>query len=235
MVTKLPKLFSFGMCQSFTHFKEISANYVWNRSPICSHKPLFLFSLLSLIFSERRTVSMSRQPQKTGSLKFSRNELQFHSQTSKGLCAHWFNEYWDFFVLSLPHSISCLCHDISDQKLEYQFYSERSEHCLHFGRAKVQQKCQKWSILASFWKPEVRSHTVLPDRSVLIGQKLVENVKISNASNAMFRVIFNFSLKKLGPSKSKIICHTNIDTKFKPYLLEIENLFSKLDALKIFH
>ena len=234
MVTKLPKLFSFGMCQSFTHFKEISANYVWNRSPICSHKPLFLFSLLSLIFSER-TVSMSRQPQKTGSLKFSRNELQFHSQTSKGLCAHWFNEYWDFFVLSLPHSISCLCHDISDQKLEYQFYSERSELCLHFGWTKVQQKCQKWSILASFWKPEVRSHTVLPDRSVLIGQKLVENVKISNASNAMFRVIFNFSLKKLGPSKSKNFCYANIDTKFKPYLLEIENLFSKLDALKIFH
>ena len=76
---------------------------------------------------------------------------------------------------------------------------------------------------------------MLPDRSVLIGQKLVENVKISNASNAMFRVIFNFSLKKLGPSKSKNFCYANIDTKFKPYLLEIENLFSKLDALKIFH
>ena len=36
----------------------------------------------------------------------------------------------------------------------------------------------KLSILASFWKPEACSHTVLPDRSVLIGQKLVENAKI---------------------------------------------------------
>ena len=36
----------------------------------------------------------------------------------------------------------------------------------------------KWSILASFWKPEACGQTVLPDRSVLIGQKLVENAKI---------------------------------------------------------
>ena len=32
--------------------------------------------------------------------------------------------------------------------------------------------------LASFWKPEACGQTVLPDRSVLIGQKLVENAKI---------------------------------------------------------
>ena len=37
---------------------------------------------------------------------------------------------------------------------------------------------QKWSILASFWKPEACGQTVLPDRSVLIGQKVVENAKI---------------------------------------------------------
>ena len=36
----------------------------------------------------------------------------------------------------------------------------------------------KWSILASFWKPEACGQTVLPDRSVLIGQKLVENAEI---------------------------------------------------------
>ena len=34
------------------------------------------------------------------------------------------------------------------------------------------------SILASFWKPEACGQTVLPDWSVLIGQKLVENAKI---------------------------------------------------------
>ena len=34
--------------------------------------------------------------------------------------------------------------------------------------------------LKSFWKPEACGQTVLPDRSVLIGQKLVENAKIQN-------------------------------------------------------
>ena len=33
--------------------------------------------------------------------------------------------------------------------------------------------------LASFWKIEACGQTVLPDRSVLIGQKLVENAKNS--------------------------------------------------------
>ena len=40
------------------------------------------------------------------------------------------------------------------------------------------KNAKKWSILASFWKPEACGQTVLPDRSVLIGQKLVENAKI---------------------------------------------------------
>ena len=43
---------------------------------------------------------------------------------------------------------------------------------------KVIQECQKWYILANFGKPEACGQTVLPDRSVLIGQKLVENAKI---------------------------------------------------------
>ena len=54
---------------------------------------------------------------------------------------------------------------------------------------KSYEKCQKWSILASFWKPEACGQTVLPDRSVLIVQKLVENAKIKK-SNATFWVIF---------------------------------------------
>ena len=32
--------------------------------------------------------------------------------------------------------------------------------------------------MASFWKPEFYSKSVLSDRSILIGQKLVENAKI---------------------------------------------------------
>ena len=46
---------------------------------------------------------------------------------------------------------------------------ERSELCLHFEWTNVNQKCQK---------PEACGQTVLPDMSVLIGQKLVEKAKI---------------------------------------------------------
>ena len=50
-------------------------------------------------------------------------------------------------------------------------HCERSELRLHF-------EWKKWSILASFWKPKACGQTVLPDKSVLTGQKLVENAKI---------------------------------------------------------
>ena len=56
-------------------------------------------------------------------------------------------------------------------------HCERSELRLHFEWTKVNSNCQKWSIWASFWKPEACGQTVLPDRSVLMGQKLVENAK----------------------------------------------------------
>ena len=36
----------------------------------------------------------------------------------------------------------------------------------------------KMDSLASFWKPEACSQTVLPDRLVFIGQKILENDKI---------------------------------------------------------
>ena len=40
------------------------------------------------------------------------------------------------------------------------------------------KKCQKWSIMASFWKAKACGQTVLPDRLVLIEQKLVNYAKI---------------------------------------------------------
>ena len=51
-------------------------------------------------------------------------------------------------------------------------------------------KMPKMLNLASFGKPEACGQTVLPDRSVSIGQKLVENAKIEKKSNATFWVIF---------------------------------------------
>ena len=53
-------------------------------------------------------------------------------------------------------------------------HCERSELRLHFEWTKVNQK---WSILVIFWKPEACGQTVLPNRSILVGQKLVENAK----------------------------------------------------------
>ena len=44
-----------------------------------------------------------------------------------------------------------------------------------------------------FLKPEAYGQTVLPDRSILIGQKLVENAKIKY-SNATFWVVFKQSV-----------------------------------------
>ena len=57
-------------------------------------------------------------------------------------------------------------------------HGERSELRLHFEWTKVNKKCQKWSNLASYWKPKACGQTKLPDRPVLIGQTLVENAKI---------------------------------------------------------
>ena len=57
----------------------------------------------------------------------------------------------------------------------------------HFKWTKVYQKFQKWSILASFLKLETFGQTVLPDMSLLIGQKIVGNAKI-DSSNETFSV-----------------------------------------------
>ena len=43
--------------------------------------------------------------------------------------------------------------------------------------------------MASFWKSEACGQTVLPDMSILIGQKLVEMPKLKH-SNATFWVLF---------------------------------------------
>ena len=47
----------------------------------------------------------------------------------------------------------------------------------------------KWSILASFWKLKACDQTVLPDRSILIGQKLVENTIVEEVK---WNILSNF-------------------------------------------
>ena len=56
-------------------------------------------------------------------------------------------------------------------------HCERSELRFHFEWTKVHEKWQKLVNLASFDQPETCSQTVLPDRSLLVGQKLMESAK----------------------------------------------------------
>ena len=57
-------------------------------------------------------------------------------------------------------------------------HCERSELRLHFEWTKIHQKWQKWSNLTNFWLTEATFQLVLPDKPLLIGQKLIENAKI---------------------------------------------------------
>ena len=67
------------------------------------------------------------------------------------------------------------CFKIS-QKVAFNIASEVSYVYILSGQKFI--KFQNWSILASFWQPTACDQTVLPDKSVLIGQKLVENAII---------------------------------------------------------
>ena len=63
------------------------------------------------------------------------------------------------------------------EKVSFNIASEASYVYILSGQ-KLIKNVKKWFILASFWKPEACGQTVLPDRSVLKGQGLVENAKI---------------------------------------------------------
>ena len=63
------------------------------------------------------------------------------------------------------------------EKVSFNIASEASYVYVLSGQ-KLIKNAQKWSNLASFWKPKTFGQTELPDMSVLIGQKLVENAKI---------------------------------------------------------
>ena len=64
-----------------------------------------------------------------------------------------------------------------EKKVAFNIASEASFVYFLSGQ-KFIENAKNWSILASFWKPETCSQTVLPDGSILIGQKLVGKAKI---------------------------------------------------------
>ena len=78
---------------------------------------------------------------------------------------------------------------------------------------KSPENAQKWSNLASFWKPEVCCQTVLPDRSVLKGQKIGRKCQNWKNRNATFRV--NFQAICIGDSNSIRMKMFNFRVKFK--------------------
>ena len=102
---------------------------------------------------------------------------------------------------------------------------------LHFEWRKVNlKKCQKWSILASFWKPKACCQTVLPDRSIFIGQKLAKNPKIEKFN---CEILGNFQTLWMGSnfvhefdigqsSSSRQILSTNVHLHTK-LQKEVEN------------
>ena len=59
----------------------------------------------------------------------------------------------------------------SQKKSHWTLRAKRATFTFLNGQ-KFIKNCQKWSILASFWKPKICGQTVLPDRSVLIRQKV---------------------------------------------------------------
>ena len=63
------------------------------------------------------------------------------------------------------------------EKVSFNIASEAS-YLYVLSAQKLIKNCQKWSNLASFWKLKACGQTVLPDRSVLIGQKNGGNAKI---------------------------------------------------------
>ena len=76
-------------------------------------------------------------------------------------------------------------------------HCERSELCLHFGWTKVDKKCQKWSIWRVL-KPEACNQTMLPDRSFLKGQKLVENANfLMIFKHCVTTICYNSKLTKV--------------------------------------
>ena len=99
---------------------------------------------------------------------------------------------WLVFSTVIPVSLYSRCLKITEKVL-FNIASEASYVYILSGQ-KLIKNAKKWSILASFWKPEACGQTVLPDRSVLLRQKLVENAKIQKESSLVGQI---FSLSYL--------------------------------------
>ena len=69
--------------------------------------------------------------------------------------------------------------------------------------------------MATFWKPEACGQTVLPDRSVLIGQKLVENAKIKKIN---CDILSNFQTMEWNGNETFLMIFKHCDLVY-PFLI----------------
>ena len=72
------------------------------------------------------------------------------------------------------------------EKVSFNIASEASYVYILSGQ-KLIKNAKNGPFWRIFWKPEACGQTVLPDRSVLIGQKLVENAKIQKSKCDILR------------------------------------------------
>ena len=87
-------------------------------------------------------------------------------------------------IFNMQYLLFYILHGVwkSQKKVSFNMVSEANY-------VYILSKMPKMLNLASFWKRDGCGQTVLPDMSILIGQKLVENAKIK-ISNETFWVIF---------------------------------------------
>ena len=84
----------------------------------------------------------------------------------------------------------------------------------------------KWSILASFWKPEAYSQTVLPNMSNLMRQKLMENAKIQMRHFEGF--LNTVQWLKITIQKSKVYSHCDKSQFFVHLYIFIDETTKRL-------
>ena len=96
-----------------------------------------------------------------------------YSAAKKGVFSR---ETWNTKVHLVPNSLHSHSVWKSQKKSHSTLRAKRATFTFLVDKSSF--KMPKMVNLASFWKTEAFGQTVLPDRSVLIGQKLVENAKI---------------------------------------------------------
>ena len=82
--------------------------------------------------------------------------------------------------------------------------------------------------LASFWKPEACGQIVLPDRSLLIGQKFVGNAKIENFKCDIFGDFQPLCRRFSNESRNLTLSHSSTSSIFVPSLAILNATFSAI-------